>query len=170
MSFSFINFIIYPLVYIIFTPVLTLIHEFGHAIPALIFTKDEVSINIGNSNQIKQIKFNRLIIYINRYRSIMDVSYGIVNWKPIKSKLKSIIMVAGGPIVSLCTSITFYLLLDKIELSYLIIRILDAILLFSICQFISTMLPIKYGDYSPYKGITSDGYKILRLLKSNNES
>lgn len=50
MSFSFINFIIYPLVYIIFMPILVLIHEFGHAISALIFTRGKVSINIGNSN------------------------------------------------------------------------------------------------------------------------
>lgn len=48
MSFSFINFIIYPLVYIIFMPVLAFIHELGHAIPALIFTKGEVSVNVGN--------------------------------------------------------------------------------------------------------------------------
>lgn len=48
MSFSFINFIIYALVYIIFMPVLSFIHELGHAIPALIFTKGEVSVNVGN--------------------------------------------------------------------------------------------------------------------------
>ena len=33
--------------YIIFMPVLTLLHELGHAIPALIFTKEKVIINMG---------------------------------------------------------------------------------------------------------------------------
>lgn len=77
-------------------------------------------------------------------------------------------MIAGGPIVSLYTSIAFYLILDKIELPYLIMRSLGAILLFSIWKFISTVLPIKYSNYIQYKGFTSDGYKILKWLKLNN--
>jgi hypothetical protein len=78
-------------------------------------------------------------------------------------------MIASGPILSLCTSIAFYLILDRIELYYLMIKIFNALSLFSICQFISTALPIKYSDNSPYKGFTSDGYKILQYLKANNE-
>ncbi|MEW9079868.1 hypothetical protein [Terrisporobacter glycolicus] len=100
MSFSFRNFIIYPLVYIIFMPVLAFIHELGHAIPALIFTKNEVSVNIGNYNLIK--------------------------------------------------------------------KIFNGILLCSIGQFIVTALPMKYSDNGPYKGFTSDGYKIEQWLKMKN--
>ena len=168
MSFSFINFIIYPLVYIIFMPVLSFIHELGHAIPALIFTKGEVSVNIGNYNLIKKLKLNRLVINIYGYRSIMDVSYAYVNWESIDSKFKSIIMIAGGPIASLCTSIVLYLILDTIQLSYLMIKIFNGMLVFSIGQFIVTALPMKYSDNSPYKGFTSDGYKIAQWLKLKN--
>ena len=164
---EFIDFIVYPLVYILFMPVLTTIHELGHAIPALIFTKYEVNINIGNSNLKKQIKLSRLVININGYKSIMDVSYGYVNWTNIDNKLKSIIMIAGGPIASLCTSIVLYLSLYKTELPYLIMIIFNGILLFSIGQFIVTILPIKYRD-NTYKGFTSDGYKILQYLKIKN--
>ena len=169
MSFSFINFIIYALVYIISMPVLSFIHELGHAIPALIFTKGEVSVSIGNSNLIKKVKLNRLVINIYGYRSIMDVSYAYVNWESIDSKFKSIIMIAGGPIASLCTSIVLYLTLDTIQLSYLI-KIFNGILLFSIGQFIVTALPMKYSDNSPYKGFTSDGYKIVQWLKLKNKN
>ena len=165
MSFSFINFIIYLLVYIIFMPVLAFIHELGHAIPALIFAKGEVSVNIGNYNLIKKVKLNRLVINIYGYRSIMDVSYAYVNWKPLDSKFKSIIIIAGGPIASLCTSIVLYLTLDTIQLSYLMIKIFNGMLVFSIGQFIVTALPMKYSDNSPYKGFTSDGYKIAQWLK-----
>lgn len=77
---GFIDFILYPLVYIIFMPILTLIHELGHAIPALIFSKENVTVNIGNSNLNKQIKLNRLLINLNGYKSVVDVSYGYVNW------------------------------------------------------------------------------------------
>ena len=168
MSFSFINFIIYSLVYIVFMPVLSFIHELGHAIPALIFTKDEVSVSVGNSNLIKRVKLNRLVINIYGYRSIMDVSFAYVNWKPLESKFKSIIMIAGGPIASLCTSIVFYFTLETIQLSYLMVKIFNGIMLFSMGQFISTALPMKYSDNSPYKGFTSDGYKIVQWLKLKN--
>lgn len=149
-------------------PVLSFIHELGHAIPALIFTKGEVSVNIGNYNLIKKAKLNRLVINIYGYRSIMDVSYAYVNWESIDSKFKSIIMIAGGPIASLCTSIVLYLTLDTIQLSYLMIKIFNGMLLFSIGQFIVTTLPMKYSDNSPYKGFTSDGYKIVQWLKLKN--
>ena len=149
-------------------PVLAFIHELGHAIPALIFTKGEVSVNIGNYNLIKKVKLNRLVINIYGYRSIMDVSYAYVNWKPLDSKFKSIIMIAGGPIASLCTSIVLYLTLDTIELSYLMIKIFNGMLVFSIGQFIVTALPMKYSDNSTYKGFTSDGYKIVQWLKLKN--
>ena len=145
-----------------------MIHELGHAIPALIFTEGDVSVNIGNSNLKKQIKLNRLLINIYGYRSIMDVSYGYINWKPIDSKLKSIIMIAGGPIASLFTSGLLYFSLYKIELSYLMIIVFNAMLLFSLGKFIVTILPMKYGDKSPYKGFTSDGYKIVQWLKLKN--
>ena len=76
-------------------------------------------------------------------------------------------MIAGGPIASLCTSIVLYLSLYKTELPYLIMIIFNGILLFSIGQFIVTILPIKYRD-NAYKGFTSDGYKILQYLKIKN--
>ncbi|MGL5693431.1 MAG: hypothetical protein ACRCXA_05085 [Peptostreptococcaceae bacterium] len=165
---DFIDFIIYPLVYILFTPISTTIHELGHAIPALIFTKGDVSVNIGNSNIKKQLKLNRLVINIHGYRSIKDVSYGCINWEPIDSKLKSIIMIAGGPIASLLTSGLLYFSLYKIELPYLMIIVFNAMLLFSLGQFIVTIIPMKYSDNSPYKSFTSDGYKIVQWLKLKN--
>lgn len=73
---GFIDFIVYPLVYIIFMPILTLIHELGHAIPALIFSKENVTVNIGNSNLNKQIKLNRLLINLNGYRCVVAMLIG----------------------------------------------------------------------------------------------
>ena len=165
MSFSFINFIIYPLVYIIFMPVLTLLHELGHAIPALIFTKEKVIVDIGNSNLNKKIKLNRLVIKLNGYKSLTDVSYGYINWTPLDSnKMKSVFMILGGPLTSLIVSILLYIYLINVSLPYILIKLLDALFLFSLFQFLLTILPMKYF-YNPYSGHTSDGYKILQDLK-----
>ncbi len=147
--------------YVLFIPILTTLHELGHAILALIFTNDMVSISIGNSNSNKKIKFRRLVININGYKSLIYVSYGCVNWKPLDSKLKSILMISGGPIVSLLISLSSFICLYKLNIPYLLIIIFNGILMFSFIQFIMTILPIKYNS-KPYIGFTSDGYKILQ--------
>ncbi|WP_343337391.1 hypothetical protein TPELB_24180 [Terrisporobacter petrolearius] len=156
--------IIYALVFIVFMPILTIIHEIGHAIPALIFTNGEVSVNIGNYNLIKKIKINRLTININGYKSLVDISYGYIKCTDIDSKLKSILVFAGGPVSSLFISLLSFLYLKNTNLLYIPMIIFNAISMFSFVQFMSTILPIKYKT-RPYNGFTSDGYKILQLLK-----
>lgn len=145
-------------------PILVIFHELGHAIPALIFTDDVVSIYIGTSNLNKKINLNRLTIYLNGYASLMDISYGCVNWDPMNSKSKSILMIAGGPFVSLLISLLLFIFLNNVHLPYLLVKIFNGILLFSFTQFLVTICPIKY-TYKPYIGFTSDGYKILQHLK-----
>lgn len=103
----------------------------------------------------------------------MDLWYACINWNPASSKLKSILMIAGGPLASLFTFIFFYLILTNLELPILIMKIFNAIAIFSLFQFISTILPLKSNDNSVYSGFTSDGYKILEWLKiksSNKKS
>lgn len=168
----FIDFIIYPLVYIIFTPLLALLHELGHAIPALIFTKGEVIINLGNSNLNKTIKLNRLVINLNGYKSLLDVCYGYVNWTPIDStpiynRIKLILMTLGGPLTTLLISISLYIYLINSSLPYILMLSFNGLFLFSAFEFLITILPIKYS-YRPYVGCTSDGYKILQYLKRSN--
>lgn len=162
-----IDFVVYPLVYIVFTPVLTIIHELGHAIPALLFTKTVVTVNIGNSNLDKKIKLNRLIINLNGYKSLADVSYGYVNWTPSDNRFKVIFMILGGPITSLLVSILLYIYLVNVSLPYVLMIAFNALFIFSVFQFLLTALPIKYF-YNPYIRHTSDGYKVLQHLKRNN--
>lgn len=164
---GFIDFIVYPLVYIIFMPILTLIHELGHAIPALIFSKENVTVNIGNSNLNKQIKLNRLLINLNGYRCVVDVSYGYVNWSQVNNKIKLICMILGGPLTTLIVSILLYICLINVSLPFILMLVFNALFIFSAFQFLLTILPIKYF-YNPYVGHTSDGYKILQQFKKEN--
>ncbi|WP_160685164.1 hypothetical protein [Clostridium sp. C2-6-12] len=53
----------------IFGQLATISHEFGHAIPALIFTKDKVKITLGNIDmKTKKININRLCIEIGTFQ------------------------------------------------------------------------------------------------------
>ena len=148
-------------------PILTLIHELGHAIPALIFTNEEVTVNIGNSNLNKQIKLSRLLIKINGYNSLVDVSYGYINLTPLDNKLKVVFMTLGGPLTTLIISILLYIYLINSSLPYVLMLSFNGLFLFSAFEFLITILPIKYS-YRPYVGCTSDGYKILQYLKKSN--
>ncbi|WP_042274517.1 hypothetical protein [[Clostridium] dakarense] len=164
---DFIDFVVYPLVYIVFTPILTILHELGHALPALIFTKDKVTVNIGNSNLNKQIRLNRLVINLNGYKSLVDVAYGYVNWTPVDNRAKVVFMILGGPLASLIVSVLLYIYLINVSLPYVLMVSFNALFIFSVFQFLLTILPIKYF-YKPYIGYTSDGYRILQHLQKGN--
>lgn len=164
---SFIDFVVYLLVYIIFTPLLTILHELGHAIPALIFTKEKVTVNIGNSNLNKKIKLNRLVINLNGYKSLLDVSYGYVNWTQVDNRIKVVLMILGGPLTTLIVSILLYIYLINASLPYVLMVSFNALFIFSSFQFLLTILPMKYF-YNPYVGHTSDGYKILQQFKKGS--
>lgn len=164
---DFMDFVVYTLVYIIFMPVLTILHELGHAIVALIFTNDKVSVNIGNSDLNKQINLNRLVINLNGYKSLLDVAYGYVNRTPVDNKIKAIFIILGGPITSLIVSILLYIYIINVKLPYVLMVSLNALFIFSAIQFLITILPMKYF-HKPYVGHTSDGYKILQHFKKSN--
>jgi hypothetical protein len=148
-------------------PILTILHELGHAIVALIFTNDKVSVNIGNSDLNKQINLNRLVINLNGYKSLLDVAYGYVNRTPVDNKIKAIFIILGGPITSLIVSILLYIYIINVKLPYILMVSLNALFIFSAIQFLITILPMKYF-HKPYVGHTSDGYKILQHFKKGN--
>lgn len=125
-------------------PILTLLHELGQVIVALIFTNEKVIVDTGNSNLNKKMKLNRLVIKLNGYKSLADVSYGYINWTSLDSN---------------------YLI--NVSLPYILMVLLNALLSFSLFQFLLTILPMKYF-YKPYVVYTSDGYKILQHLKNNS--
>ena len=55
-------FLLYLISTIIFMPFMVLLHEFGHAIIALLFTKGPVYINLGNGNLNKSMTIGRIKI------------------------------------------------------------------------------------------------------------
>lgn len=167
MSLSCLDFLTYPIIYILSMPILVLFHELGHAISALILTDDIVSIYIGTSSLNKKFRFARLTIYFNGYSSLMDISYGCVNWNPMYNNLKSVLMNAAGPLVSLLIAFRFFIILDNYHLSYFLMKVYNGIFIFSFSQFLFTIFPIKY-TYRAYVGFSSDGYKILQHLKILN--
>lgn len=160
-----VKFIIYAIICIIVMPVLTLLHELGHGIMGLIFTKGKVDIIIGNSNLNKKLKLKRLTINFKGYENIFAVTCGFASCSKADNRFKRILIFAGGPMVSLIISISTYMILMKTHLSlnYIEIYALNAVFWCSFYAFLMTIVPMKY-EYYPYKGHFSDGYRIMNLI------
>ena len=144
----------------------TISHEFGHAIPALLFTNDDVKITIGNTViKSKKIKFNRLIIEIGTCQPFL----GRVEWSNhTLSKLKIIICSACGPMISLIIAISFIYLSGEIDNSILK-KLISFSAYYHIWQFICTAIPIIYPKWwFGYGGYPSDGYYIISAIKKRN--
>lgn len=159
------NIIFNIVLFLIISQLATISHEFGHAIPALIFTRDKVNIIFGNnSSKTRIIKFRRLNIELRGFSPCV----GFVNWNAKKmTKLQRIIACAGGPIVSLIVTITL-LIFSTIISNEILKSIVNLSAAYHLYQFIVTSIPIVYPKWwGGYSGYSSDGYNILRLLKNN---
>ncbi|SUY46506.1 Zn-dependent proteases [Clostridium putrefaciens] len=145
----------------------SIIHELGHAIPALVLTKDRVKITLGrlgeDNKEFKIIRIGRLSIVI----SSLNPFIGWTSWNESQlTENKKIIISAGGPVASLVILLTLLLINKNVgnELLLGIFRLKALITItknFALAGFILTVIPIKNNNY------TSDGYKILKLIKLN---
>jgi len=95
----------------------TFFHEMGHAIPALIFTKDKVEVYVGSYGDISK----SLKLVIGRLK--LFLKWNIFEWqiglcrsqKILDSTWKRILIVIGGPIASLIISIPLILNLQRLQ-------------------------------------------------------
>ena len=161
------NFILFYMIFLLST----IIHEFGHALPALILTKDNVKIILGRNNKkLKKIRVGRLDIHLKGFNPFT----GFVYWdKSQLTRFKKIVILAGGPVFSLIFGIVLLLVCRNMENKLLveIILLKEVIMLagnYLLYQFISTSVPIIYPKWwSGYAGYPSDGYQMLKLIKAN---
>jgi len=94
----------------------TFFHEMGHAVPALLFTKEEkVNVFVGTYGDISnclQLNFGRLALYLKL--NIFNWRIGLCTHAGIKGFLPNLIVILGGPIASLAIAITaFYFIINN---------------------------------------------------------
>ena len=162
-----IRFIIYFGAYFLIMPVLTVLHELAHSIFVLALTESYVYLEIGNNNLNVKKKIGRLNFKFKGYKSLFSITFGMVRYELSKSKITRICILIGGPLISFAIftlAILIKLSVDNLSLGISII--LNSISIYSLFQFLITILPIKY-KYAPYNSMRSDGYEILAIIKEN---
>ena len=165
---------IFGIIFILLTvrPITTFFHELGHAIPALIFTKEDVVIYVGsygNADINKSFvwKTGRLNI-IFRYK-ITDWQLGMCRYKGYPRLGERILIILGGPVFSLILGIVcYFLILHYKDHSFLTLA-LATLFVSGILDFVINMVP-KENPMEIHDGnlVLTDGGQLLYFIKVMN--
>jgi tetratricopeptide (TPR) repeat protein len=149
------------------TRLILVIHEFGHGIPALLFTEGEVKLFIGSHgdpNDSLKLKIGRLKIFLK---------YNLLNWtgglcmpeKNARSINKSIIILLLGPCASLIIAAIITYLAFKYDVLNVYKFLILFFMLFAFIDFMHNIVPSK-TPIKLYDGniIYNDGEQIRRYF------
>jgi hypothetical protein len=164
---------------------LTLFHELGHALTALVLSHQPIQIFLGTTpHQMKQRErleeptfcLGRLAFYL----SLSGLPFGIgwARWPASLSWRHSILALLAGPVTTfLCLivlSLTMLLLKPAAHPSTIQRAVYDFLLwllLLTCLLLLACALPVRYPSWWPgaLAGVGSDGYKIRTLLKQRKQ-
>jgi RsiW-degrading membrane proteinase PrsW (M82 family) len=156
--------LLFLLFYLVVIPLSILLHEVGHAVGILLFTKRNAKVYLGpiiESNK-ETFKFYRIHFYIKwAYYGFCYYTDGNKNL----TKKEAIPFALGGPLASLVIAVLAYFSLSYIEVDH-IREFIYGIALLNFFNFILTIIPIRYPKWwGPFSGRPSDGYRVLYELR-----
>lgn len=144
-------------------PLLTLLHELGHAVAALTFTRSGVRIELGGVATPFTRRFGRLTL-------VLRVGSGFAGyyWTDGRApeRWQRIAIILAGPMTSLaCTCLSFGMLAGlngpPEEVNALLFWCGNG----AAVQFLVTVLPLRYPKWwAGYAGLASDGERLRREL------
>lgn len=143
-----------------------LVHELGHAIPALLLSKEKVEAYIGSLGLIVpsgKLRMGRLTIFVS-YNPFLWIK-GMCKPYGAYSINRQIFYVSTGPIATIGLGVLAYQLLAITEPERFAKWCLILVLIFSIWFAVVSIIPAKFrqahGDI-----IGNDAYSIIQLLKA----
>jgi hypothetical protein len=143
---------------------LTLLHELGHALPALRFVRGSVVVIVGRQ-PARPVRLGRLELRVRPLNSPRWGWFGHVEAdEETSSRAQAAVVVLGGPVVTA-------LVLAVLLVAATIVPWPPSLLLWGAAltvawQLLVTAVPMRYPRwFGPYAGRVSDGYRIVRLLR-----
>lgn len=149
-------------------PLLTFLHELGHALAAALLIGGRVTVVQGPSPARVSVPLWRLDLRLHGPVRPHQVWVGWAVWGAHPDHRRHALALAAGPFTSglsagLCIA-------GAIELSGLAGLALVLLAVGSALQMLSSGLPVRYGRYfGTYAGKASDGLRIRRLLEGRPE-
>ncbi len=150
--------------------VTTLVHELGHAVPSLLFTKEQVIVCVGSYGDVSHslsFSIGRLKIFLKF--NFLSWNLGLCSHQGIGGFWKTLIVIIGGPLASLFLALSLVYLLIFNDYSDITIVVLTFFILSSLWDFAVNIYPISTPFYL-FNGseIYNDGYRFLSLIKRRN--
>ena len=148
--------------FIAFKSIATLLHELGHALPALLLTNSPVSIRVGDDSEKPFIDAGRMTLSL----SLRTASIGFTSYdRNSLSVFRLVLVVLGGPVISLsaCLLSTWFIVHGPESLW---IRLLVAAFLSAKgLVFLRSIIPVKLRPTNEFpEGPPSDGLDLIRIL------
>lgn len=163
-----INMIANIFMWIIIIQLTTIIHELGHGIPALFFSKDKVIMYLGiTKTTVRTYNLGNFQVVLRGFHPFT----GFVTWNNTKIKgVQELITVIGGPLISLLIAVGLFVIGSNLKVRRLS-EVVDLAAYYNFYQFILTVVPMRYPKWwGNYGGYSSDGYKAVKLLKGKEEN
>lgn len=148
----------------------TFVHEMGHAIPSLFFTKGEVVVCVGSYGDVGHslaIRIGRLKIFLKF--NFLSWNLGLCSHQGTNGFWKTMIVIVGGPLASLILAFTLVYLIIVNEYSDTTIAVLTFFILSAIWDFGVNIYPVSTPFYL-FDGseVYNDGQRFLNLIKRRN--
>lgn len=147
-------------------PLITLLHELGHAIPALLFTEDTVTMYVGSygdpENNLR-VRIGRLVMLFKRNSVLWRE--GICKHSST-STLRQIIIIAGGPFCTILMALAFTFLIFSYNLHEYLKLFILVFTVISFFSFLHNIIPdnklfFSHGGAKSY----NDGFLLKSLFK-----
>ena len=150
----------------------TLIHELGHAIPSLLFTKEPVAICVGsyeNLNKSKGIKLGRLTLFFTL--NIFNWNQGLCLHKGVTTFVQNLLIIIGGPFASLLVGLGLIYIVRTAGLGEYGITVVMFLLVSAIWDFLVNIIPQTRPLVTHHGQIVyNDGYQLQLLLQQQGLS
>ena len=144
------------------------LHELGHAIPALLITRDEVTIFIGSFGDPYD-SYHQTIGRINfycKYNPLLWYKGCCLCSDDYLSINQRIWFVAGGPIASILETLLCWLLVSNLQQADFLRILFGSIFVISLGATTYSLLPNPNPRYTPSGyAVYSDTFEIFRLLR-----
>lgn len=155
------------LVFITTRPITVIFHELGHALPALLLSKEKVEIYIGsygNSKKSFHFRLKRLEVYF-KYSPFLWNHGLCVPKDALLSKTKRLIIFVGGPMTSMLLGALGVLLLYEITFHPIGKAILSFFIFSSILDFIINIVPSsRQINLDDGRICYNDGQQIIEII------
>lgn len=148
--------------------VTVILHELGHAIPALMMTRDDVTIYVGSFGSpydCFRFTIGKIDVYC-KYNPLLWYKGCCVHSGDYLSIDQRIGIVAGGPIASILETIITWLLISNLQHDDFFRVVFGGIFVISLGATAYSLIPNPIPRYTPSGyAVYSDPYEIFRLVR-----